>query len=60
MIKGDINLFSRKVKEKVIFYYLVPIYRIFIFHINPISLAEDLVGRGTAEPVKVYDKWVEI
>ncbi len=31
MIKGDINLFSGKVKEKIIFYYPVPFYQISIF-----------------------------
>ena len=56
MIKGDINLFSRKVKEKGHFLLPAPFLSDFYFPQKPINLVEDPVGRGPAEPVKGYDK----
>ncbi len=58
MIRGDINLFSRKVKEKGHFLLSSPFLSDFYFPQNPINLVEDPppVAGGTAEPVKGYDK----
>ena len=56
MITGDINLFSRKVKEKCHFFIIWCLSIGFPYLINPVNLVEDSIGRGPAEPVKGYDK----
>ena len=52
MIMRDINLFSKKVKEKGRFLLSGPFLSDFYFPYKPINLVEDPVGRETAEPVE--------
>jgi len=54
MISGNVNLFSKKVKEKGSFLLSGPFLSDFYFPQNPINLVEDPVGRGTAEPANRY------